>query len=113
VSLQTLYKDNTYFPPNERDGKVKVKGKIASVINLVKPYAMKVYGGVDAEIHVLLDLWWTHLYWNRISPSTPVSFTILIKPTAPYSTSSGAGTIGQMVDDVSSGLSLTTPPDIH
>jgi hypothetical protein len=35
---------------------------------------------------------------------------ILIPQTTPYSSSSGAGTVGQLVADVPSGLSLTLPP---
>jgi hypothetical protein len=35
---------------------------------------------------------------------------ILIPPTAPHSSSSGAGTIGQLVADVPSGLSLNSHP---
>jgi hypothetical protein len=36
---------------------------------------------------------------------------ILIPPIAPHSSSSGAGTIGQLVADVPSGLSLTPPQE--
>jgi hypothetical protein len=36
---------------------------------------------------------------------------IFLPPTAPESSSSGAGTIGQLVADVSSGLSLTPPQE--
>jgi hypothetical protein len=36
---------------------------------------------------------------------------VLIPPTAPHSSISGAGTIGQLVADISSGLSLTPPQD--
>jgi hypothetical protein len=56
------------------------------------------------------DLWRTKWHWGRFSPSTSVSLPILIPPTAPHSPSSGAGTIGQIVADVPSGLSLTPPP---
>jgi hypothetical protein len=36
---------------------------------------------------------------------------ILIRPIAPQSPSSGAGTIGQLVADIPSGLSLTPPQE--
>jgi hypothetical protein len=56
--------------------------------------------------------------WGRVFPSTWVSLPILISPTAPHSSSSssllfsGTGTIGQLVADVPSGLSLTQPQQI-
>jgi hypothetical protein len=57
------------------------------------------------------DLWWTYWRWGRFSPSTSVS------PTNSHTTncflthhlSSEAGTIGQLVADVPSGLSFTPP----
>jgi hypothetical protein len=53
------------------------------------------------------DLWWTKWRWGRFSPSTSVS------PATHCSTliylSSGAGTVGQLVAAVPSGLSLTPP----
>jgi hypothetical protein len=57
------------------------------------------------------DLWWTKWHLRKFSPSTSVSpanhstdcFTFIIHP------SSGAGTIGLIVDDVPCGLSLTAP----
>jgi hypothetical protein len=66
------------------------------------------------------DLWWTKLHWGMFSPSTSVS------PANSHSTeplhihhhhhhhhhlSSRAGTIGQLVADVRSGLSLTPPQE--
>jgi hypothetical protein len=56
------------------------------------------------------DLWWTKWHWGSFSQSTSVS------PANSHSTdcslhthhpSSGAGTIGQLVGDVPSGLSVT------
>jgi hypothetical protein len=41
----------------------------------------------------------------------PFPLSILIPPTAPHSSSSGAGTVGQLVADVPSGLGLTTPQE--
>jgi hypothetical protein len=58
------------------------------------------------------DLWWTKWHWGRFSLSTLVSLPIFIPTTAPHihhHLSSRAGTIGQLVANVSSGLSLTPP----
>jgi hypothetical protein len=48
---------------------------------------------------VMWDLWWTKWHSGRFSPSTSVS------PANSHST--GVGTIGQLMADVPSGLSLT------
>jgi hypothetical protein len=62
---------------------------------------------------VMWNLWWTKWCWGRFSPSTSVSpvnfhstdcFTLIVL-------SSGAGTIGQSVADLPSGLSLTPPQE--
>jgi hypothetical protein len=58
---------------------------------------------------VMWDLWWKKWHWGRFSPSTSVF------PANSHSTdypSSGAGTIGQILADVPSGLSLTPPQEI-
>jgi hypothetical protein len=31
-----------------------IKGKVVPVLNLIKHYAMKAYGGVDVQIHIFL-----------------------------------------------------------
>jgi hypothetical protein len=60
------------------------------------------------------DLWWTKWYWGRFSPSTSVPpANSLITPTTAHHLSSGAGTIGQIVTDVPSGLSLTRCGERH
>jgi hypothetical protein len=60
------------------------------------------------------DLWWTKWYWGRFPPSTSVS------PANSHSTDCsklviyhpGLVTIGQLVADVPSGVSLTPPQEI-
>jgi hypothetical protein len=58
------------------------------------------------------DLWWAKWHWDRISSSTSDSYDIFIPSTVPHSTSPGAATIGQLVADVPSGLTLTPPQAI-
>jgi hypothetical protein len=60
---------------------------------------------------VMWDLWWTNWHSGRFSPTISVfpcqfSFHRLLHI---HNLSSGAGTIGQIVLDVPSGLSLTSP----
>jgi hypothetical protein len=55
-------------------------------------------------------LWWTNWHWGRFLRVLRFPVPILIPPTTPQS-SSGAGTIGQLVADVPSGLSLTPPQE--
>jgi hypothetical protein len=58
------------------------------------------------------DLWWTKFYWGRFLRVLRFPLPILIPPTVPHSSSwSGADTIGQLVADVPSGLSLTPPQE--
>jgi hypothetical protein len=40
--------DEIRKPSNSVTSQVKVKGKVVPVLNLIKHYAMKAYGGVDA-----------------------------------------------------------------
>jgi hypothetical protein len=76
---------------------------------LVAGFPPRLPGFEPTSGHV--DLWWTR--W-QVSPSTPVS------PANPHSTdcstlitiSSRAGTIGQFVADVPSGLGLTPPQEV-
>jgi hypothetical protein len=69
---------------------------------------------VQAQVRSCGDLWWTKWHWGRFSPSTSVSpanshstdcstFVIIYHP--------GLITIGQLVDDVPSGLRLTPPEE--
>jgi hypothetical protein len=58
------------------------------------------------------DLWWTKQHWGRFSPGTAVS--LVTHSTDCYGLlSPGAGTIGQIVTDVPSGLSLNPPQKIE
>jgi hypothetical protein len=49
----------------------------------------------------MLDMWWTNWHWGRFYPSTVV-----------YPANSSSGTVGQLVANVPSGLSLTPPQEI-
>jgi hypothetical protein len=58
------------------------------------------------------DLWWTKWYCGRLNPSTSTprqSFHLLLYTSS--SSSFGAGTIGQIMADEPSGLSLTPPQE--
>jgi hypothetical protein len=58
------------------------------------------------------DLWWTEWHWAGFLRVLRFPLPILIPPTAPHSSSSSiARTIGQLVADVPSGLSLTPPQE--
>jgi hypothetical protein len=56
----------------------------------------------------MCDFWWTKCYWGRFSPSTSISTPNFVfhRFLNSYHLSSGAGTIGQTVAAVPSGLSL-------
>jgi hypothetical protein len=58
------------------------------------------------------DLWWTKWHWSRFSPSTLVPLPVLIPSLhTHHHLSSGAGTIGKILADIPSGLSLTPPQE--
>jgi hypothetical protein len=59
---------------------------------------------------VMWDFWWTKWHSSRFSRGLRFPLPILISPTA-HNVSSGAGTIGQLVSDVQSGLSLNPPQE--
>jgi hypothetical protein len=58
---------------------------------------------------VMWDLRWTKWHWGRFSPSTSVSPASSQLTDCSTFIIIGAGTIGQLVTDVPSGLSLTPP----
>jgi hypothetical protein len=58
---------------------------------------------------VMRDLWWTKWHWNRFPPRTSVAVPILTPRLLHTHLLFGAGTIGQLVTDVRSGLSRPTP----
>jgi hypothetical protein len=75
--------------------------------------ASHICGPGSRQGQVVWDLWWTKWHWGRFPPSTSVpffqfSFHRLLHI---HRLSSGAGTIGQIVADVPSGLSLTSPQE--
>jgi hypothetical protein len=53
------------------------------------------------------DLWSTKPHWSRFSPSTSACLSFHRLLHTHHHPSSGAGTIGQIVGDLPSGLSLT------
>jgi hypothetical protein len=72
-------------------------------------------GGPGSSPGQVWDLWKIKWQWSRFSPSTSVSlcqfsFHRLLHAHY-YLSSSGAGTIGQLVADVPSALSLTPPQE--
>jgi hypothetical protein len=62
---------------------------------------------------VMWDWWWTKWHWGRFSPSTSVSLANSFSAVfhTHHHLSSGAGTIGQIVADVPSGLSFAPPQE--
>jgi hypothetical protein len=63
----------------------------------------QVLSNITAAGHVKSE--GAELHWDRCSLSTSALLPI-IPPTAPHSSSCGAGTVGQIVADVPGGLSL-------
>jgi hypothetical protein len=62
----------TKLPNITKVTKVKKEGKVVPVLNLIKDYAMKAYGGVDVYIHIFLTL---ALAGGKRSASHPDHFT--------------------------------------
>jgi hypothetical protein len=62
---------------------------------------------------VVWDLWWTKWHWGRFYPSTSVSpaSSSFYQQLHIHHLSFGAGTIGQILADVPSGLSFTPPQE--
>jgi hypothetical protein len=53
-------------------GNTPVKCKVVPVLNLIKYYAMKAYGGVDVWIHIFLTSALVGGEWSTSRPNTPV-----------------------------------------